>query len=146
MAKLFETLVIRNTDYYCVDTIKKAETQSDFQEVARCLGQKIWSIFIDTKPYYSRLLTLYEGQETHFLDKLKSESDFINRFNDTPENGGVFSDDEHTSNITQGHSETSNDVTTIMARIDEIQRLYKNVLSKWADEFNGLFTNPLNFD
>ena len=71
----------------------------------------------------------------NLLDKIGSETKA--KFNDTPQNGGDFDNDEHLSTITT--TTTEQDLVPLINRLDDISRLYKDVLSDWADEFSVLF-------
>ena len=66
---------------------------------------------------YSLLIQNLNNNKQKLLDDVKSSS--IARFNDTPQNSGDFSDDQHTSNITK--TESSSNVGTMMARLNEIE-------------------------
>ena len=68
------------------------------------------------------------------------------RVNDTPQNGGLWTDDKHSSSYEEGGSTTTTgvDPKTVMERIAEIQDNYKNVIGKWCKEFEALFIPPQN--
>ena len=111
------------------------------------LGRLI-NIIEFTYPKYSAILKAYEDEKTHLLDKMEktiSGSD-TRRDNDTPQNGGTFDDDTHTSFISQG--EVSNteswDDTPVIERLDKISKLYLQTMKSWCDEFNGLFIEEGN--
>ena len=80
---------------------------------------------------YALILKTYADNKADLLNKVES----LTRFNDTPQDTGEFSDDEHTTHITS----TKNDFDTLMGRIDEIDRKYRNVLADWTREFESLF-------
>ena len=63
------------------------------------------------------LIQNFENNKQKLLDDVKSSS--VARFNDTPQNSGDFSDDNHTSNITTTTS--SSNVGTMMQRLNEIE-------------------------
>ena len=104
-----------------------------------------------TAPKYSKLLDVYSSAENKLMNRLSTEVyagasvDGSSRFNDTPQDGGMYADDSHTSNITQTKSTTSsNSATTyddknIMQRLDEVQTMYRNIMSQWVDEFEKFF-------
>lgn len=66
-------------------------------------------------------------------------------FNDTPQNGGLWSDDKHTSTITLLNGENHNDTTitsdsgTIMARLKEIRDNLESLYDTWSNEFGKEF-------
>lgn len=92
---------------------------------------KFMTILKMTYDRYALILKTYEDNKADLLNKVES----LTRFNDTPQDTGEFSDDEHTTHITS----TKNDFDTLMGRIDEIDRKYRNVLADWTREFESLF-------
>ena len=66
---------------------------------------------------YVMLIQNLELNKAKLLDDVKSSS--LARFNDTPQNSGDFSDDNHTSTITK--TENSSNVGTMMQRLNEIE-------------------------
>lgn len=99
-----------------------------------------------SKDRYIYLLNLYEDQEENLMAQLGTTVSVTaeHRVNDTPQNGGSWDDDEHTSVYEENTSTTTTnaDPTTVMARIDEIQNHYMNVLKNWCKEFDQLFIAP----
>lgn len=67
------------------------------------------------------------------------------RFNDTPQNGGYWEDDKHSSTITAVEGKNSNDVTVItdsgttMERLKEIRDNLENLYDTWSNEFGKEF-------
>ena len=113
----------------------------------RFLGRVV-NIVMLTYSKYSAILNSYETEKTHLLDQMNksiSGSD-TRRDNDTPQDGGTFDDDNHTSFISQGEvsNEESWDDTPVIERLDKISKLYELTMKKWLDEFSGLFTEGGN--
>ena len=75
------------------------------------------AFWISSTEKYSLLIQNLNNNKSKLLDDVKSSS--IARFNDTPQNSGDFSDDNHTSNITK--TENSSNVGTMMQRLNEIE-------------------------
>lgn len=96
---------------------------------------KLLEVYFETLDRYKTLIDLYNDQTSHLLDQINSKT--VMRYNDTPQNGGDWSDDGHTTNITQ--NETNTDVLPLMDRLNTIQNSYRNLIREWADEFKGLF-------
>lgn len=105
------------------------------EEIVNDFVRRLCSIYVQSVDRYKTLLGIYTEQKANLMSKVSSTS--ISRFNDTPQNGGDWSDDEHTSNITRNESE--NDFTPVMDRIKTIQDNYRNLVKDWMDEFRGLF-------
>ena len=70
------------------------------------------------------------------------------RENDTPQDGGDFADDGHTSYINQGETSVTeeHEDTPLIERIDKIQNLYQKTMLKWVNEFSGLFIEGGNIN
>ncbi len=89
---------------------------------------------------YSLLIQNLEANKTKLLDDVKSAS--ISRFNDTPQNSGDFSDDNHTSTVTK--TENSSNVGTMMARLNEIEDNIKQLYMDWSNEFRKFIIWSVN--
>lgn len=111
------------------------DDQELFDEITEKILRKFSYVYNTTKDRYLALLDIYANQKANLLNKV--ESNTTQRYNDTPQNGGDWSDDEHTSNITR--IENSNDFTPLMDRINEIQNKLRNIQKDWEDEFKGIF-------
>ena len=82
---------------------------------------------------YVPILKLYEQQEANLLAQIKTSSTADSRFNDTPQNGGSWDDDNHTTNLTQMSSESATDGDTPIRRLEEVRRLWRSVMSEMVD-------------
>ena len=80
------------------------------------VGQ-IMSWWQSSSEKYVLLIKNLTANKNKLLDDVKSSS--VARFNDTPQNSGDFSDDQHTSNTTTTTS--SSNVGTMMQRLNEIE-------------------------
>ena len=89
---------------------------------------------------YSLLIQNLTNNKTKLLDDVKSAS--ISRFNDTPQNSGDFSDDNHTSTVTK--TENSSNVGTMMARLNEIEDNIKQLYIDWSNEFRKFIIWSVN--
>lgn len=129
--------------------------------IVRELGDTFWSLFIDTKDYYIPLISMYNSELNNLLNPITTtvannstttaSGNNETRFNDTPQNtlaNGEYADDNFATNVTSAESgssvqvysgsTTQNDGMSKMARIDEIQRMLRNLYGDWAFEFNKL--------
>lgn len=93
------------------------ESETFVKKFARTKVGQIMSWWISSIDKYSLLIQNLNANKTKLLDDVKSAS--ISRFNDTPQNSGDFSDDNHTSNITT--TTNSSNVGTMMQRLNEIE-------------------------
>lgn len=124
-------------------------TTTDILYKTRRLLGKIIDIIQFTYNKYASILDSYDTAKTKLLDKMNktiSGSD-TRRDNDTPQDGGDYSDDNHTSFISQGQvdNEENWDDTPIIERLDKIERLYQQTFRNWVDEFKDLFIEGGNF-
>ena len=93
------------------------ESESFVEKLCRTKAGQIMSWWQSSSEKYSLLIQNLTANKSKLLDDVKSSS--IARFNDTPQNSGDFSDDNHTSNITK--TESSSNVGTMMQRLNEIE-------------------------
>lgn len=80
---------------------------------------------------YSQIIGLYEKNKANLLKAISTTT--TTRFNDTPQDGGSFANDEHTSNISE--METNMDGNTLMSRLQEVNRKLESYYESWAEEF-----------
>lgn len=92
-----------------------------------------------TKDRYGTLISLYEQEKNNLFAKIGSKT--TTKFNDTPQNGGDFSSDNYTTNVTQ--SETEVMPAEVMDRLENIHSKFKNLYAEWCDEFKPLFGEEL---
>lgn len=117
------------------------DKNEDFVEkFARTKVGQIMSWWISSTEKYSLLIQNLTANKTKLLDDVKSAS--ISRFNDTPQNSGDFSDDQHTSTVTK--TENSSNVGTMMARLNEIEDNIKQLYIDWSNEFRKFIIWSVN--
>ena len=93
------------------------ESENFVEKFCRTKAGQILAWWQSSTEKYSLLIQNLTANKSKLLDDVKSSS--IARFNDTPQNSGDFSDDQHTSNITK--TESSSNVGTMMQRLNEIE-------------------------
>ena len=106
-------------------------------EKAEATKNALWVLLnalTNTYARYKPVLDAYKEKEATLLAAIKVTSTGSARFNDTPQNGGDYSDDEHTTNITQSVGSTESDSTTPALRLAEIRRYWRNIQKEWVDE------------
>lgn len=125
------------------------------------------NILNNTYEKYSKLLNLYstadvtKGVYNHEEVSYSREDTGKgkSRFNDTPQNfdedGETFDDIDHTTNLNlsessfgvEGGSETTkeNGKYDVMEKLDNISKMYENVLLSWSREFGRLFIFSTNY-
>ena len=117
------------------------DKNEDFVEkFARTKVGQIMSWWISSIEKYSLLIQNLTANKNKLLDDVKSA--FISRFNDTPQNSGDFSDDNHTSTVNK--TENSSNVGTMMQRLNEIEDNIKQLYIDWSDEFRKFIIWSVN--
>ena len=117
------------------------DKNEDFVEkFCRTKVGQIMSWWQSSSEKYSLLIQNLTANKTKLLDDVKSAS--ISRFNDTPQNSGDFSDDQHTSTVTK--TENSSNVGTMMARLNEIEDNIKQLYIDWSNEFRKFIIWSVN--
>ena len=116
------------------------ESESFVEKFCRTKVGQIMAWWISSTDKYSLLLRNLNNNKSKLLDDVKSSS--VARFNDTPQNSGDFSDDNHTSTVTK--TENSSNVSTMMARLNEIEDNIKQLYIDWSNEFRKFIIWSVN--
>lgn len=117
----------------------KEDTEEEKERVYHRFFDKFMNLLIASFYKYAPMIKLYKDKEASLLDRVKSESKTISRFNDTPQEGGDFADENHTTNATTARNLTESDYETPMARLAEIREKFENLYNAWASDFDILF-------
>lgn len=86
----------------------------------------------ESKEVYETLIANLEANKSKLLNAIKTSTS--TKFNDTPQEPGVFTEDEYTSSITA--TESATDAGTLMSRLKEIEDDLRSLYGKWANEFS----------
>ena len=116
------------------------ESEDFVKKFARTKVGQIFAWWKSSMDKYVMLIQNLENNKTKLLDDVKSAS--ISRFNDTPQNSGDFSDDQHTSTVTK--TENSSNVGTMMTRLNEIEDNIKQLYIDWSNEFRKFIIWSVN--
>lgn len=116
------------------------ESESFLEKFCRTKAGQIMAWWTSSSDKYVMLIQNLELNKSKLLDDVKSSS--ISRFNDTPQNSGDFSDDNHTSTVTK--TENSSNVGTMMQRLNEIEDNIKQLYMDWSDEFRKFIIWSVN--
>ena len=116
------------------------EDEDLLKKFARTKVGQIFAWLKASAEKYVMLIQNLSNNKAKLLDDVKSSS--IARFNDTPQNSGDFSDDNHTSNITT--TTNSSNVGTMMQRLNEIEDNIKQLYIDWSDEFRKFIIWSVN--
>ena len=116
------------------------ESEDSVEKFCRTKAGQIMAWWTSSMEKYSLLIQNLEANKAKLLDDVKSSS--IARFNDTPQNSGDFSDDNHTSTVTK--TENSSNVGTMMQRLNEIEDNIKQLYIDWSNEFRKFIIWSVN--
>ena len=116
------------------------DTEDFVEKFARTKVGQIFAWWQSSSDKYKLLIQNLNNNKLKLLDDVKSSS--TSRFNDTPQNSGDFSDDQHTSTVTK--TENSSNVGTMMARLNEIEDNIKQLYMDWSDEFRKFIIWSVN--
>ena len=109
--------------------------QADFRPAMK----KLMSVIDLTLPRYIPLLQQNEYASTDPIAPVSSVSTSKTRFNDTPQDGGLYENDPHTTNLSQTENETSVDSASLMERLEQLFKNFRSIILEWSNEFNMLF-------
>ena len=110
-------------------------------EKAQAVMGALWVLLgalSSTYEKYYPILKAYKDKEAALLAKVGITSSAVSRFNDTPQNTGLYDDDSHTTNITQSSGTTESDNVTPVLRLEEIRRYWRNIQNEWIDEIGRI--------
>ena len=95
------------------------------------LYDRINYVYLTTKDRFTLLLSTYKSNR----DKLLSEvsTSVTTRFNDTPQDGGDWGDDRHSTTIQS--EEQSSDYMPLMERIASVENRYHSLMHRWVLQF-----------
>lgn len=99
-----------------------------------------------TQDRYLTLIKFYTQNKNDLLKQISTTSRRESRFNDTPQDEGVFSSDEHTTNLTEDNTTASTDKDSLIIRLAEIQNNFENLYKNWLEEFANIFIEELNYE
>lgn len=125
--KYWKSYMVRSEFDYDLDTAM------EYKDLGQDLFASICEVIRSTYDKYIVLIKAYTAEKDNLLNQVSSTSTVL--FNDTPQEGGDFADDEHATNATITTS--NSDLGTKVARINEIDRLLRNFYSDWSEEIGN---------
>lgn len=120
------------------ELIKGQLTDENMKEIQ----QRFYLFFNYSNMIYDRVLkeyTYFTQTINKLSGELKSTTDGISRFNDTPQEGGDFKDDAHTTTITKNQMTTTRDYATPAEMLDLTRRKLYNFIEEWVNSFDKFF-------
>ena len=129
--------------YYAVEV--EDETTQAFSDAATEFFYKFWNVLNVTYPKYAPIIKSFKDNEAKLMaslnrdytDDADSSGTVTSRFNDTPQDGGLFEDDAHTTNV----NETSSSSDSGLEHKEEFNNEYMiDRINKIRDNLSNLFT------
>ena len=99
---------------------------------------------MNTYDKYASVYKYYKDKEGQLMNMISSETDAGVGYNDTPQNGGDFSDENHRSNYTETHQTNRTEGATPIERLKEIKDKLSSILFEWSEEFDRIFLEEAN--
>ena len=115
------------------------DRESDLVKALESWWMKFFSVYRGTYWKYNELIDYYTSAKTKLMDGIKASNSIKNRINDTPFNGGDYTDDNHTSQFSKSEGETTEERDSPIARLNEINVKLDNIYLQWTNEFGQLF-------
>lgn len=109
--------------------IGSSKTEDEAEDAYKEFTRKFLYILNTSYDKYKKMLEIYESEKNNLMKGVSVTSE--SKFNDTPQDvQGIYdwSTDDHLTNVTK--STTTADSATVIARIDEIDRLLKDYYEK----------------
>lgn len=126
--------------YECILPHGDEDSEAAKMDCYRRFFNRFMQMLISTYNKYLPIIKAYKEKENLLMARLGSETRSISRFNDTPQEGGDFSDEQHTTTANTGETTTESDYETPMARLKQIRDNYENLYNAWASDFDRMFT------
>lgn len=134
-ARFYEYYVLRKPVGWLQQVDDVVVESDDIKNIVRAIVVD----FNNSAPRFIPLLKSYKNNQANPIGKVSSTTTGSTRFNDTPQDSGDYSDDTHTTNITQSTATTEADSGSIMDRLDALYRNWRSILLDWTEEFKGIF-------
>ena len=143
---LWQYIYARYGDMGIFTSDKKSLTNDENKKLFEKFLYKLINKIAFTQDRYLTLIKLYTRNKDDLLKQISTTSSRISRFNDTPQDEGVFTSDEHTTNLTQDEQTASTDKDSLIIRLSEIQNNFENLYKNWVEQFANLFIEELNYE
>lgn len=114
-------------------------TNEQIDEMYKYWLSLFFTITQQTTLKYSKLIDIYEDKKDKLMNPIKNSSESNSRFNDTPQDEGVYDDLTHATTTNHQKIENETETATMIQRIAEIENKLKDYYTLWANEFDRLF-------
>lgn len=135
---LVDVVYERHHDDYLYYKYGEYDEELVDDDIKRALD-RILDVIDLTLPKYIPLIKECKANSANPVRKLESHSNGKTRFNDTPQDGGDFNDDNHATNVSQSESDSYVDSGSVVQRLDEMYKGWRSIILDWSNDFNQLF-------
>lgn len=143
---LWQYIYARYSDMGIFTSDKATLTNDENKNLFEKFLYKLINKIAFTQDRYLTLIKFYTQNKNDLLKQISTTSSRVSRFNDTPQDEGVFTTDEYTTNLTQDTQTASTDKDSLIIRLAEIQNNFENLYKNWLEEFTNLFIEELNYE
>lgn len=143
--ELYSLVLGRFYDHAIIKLVKNLNETPTNEEIHEAVIKwyfKYLSLLNDTHSYYIILLSSYADARTHLMDDIRAESGNRVSFNDTPQNSnesGTYEGDNYITHFTKTSGFNSSPLMSKIMRLKEIQDNYKDMMSRWVNDFERIF-------
>lgn len=134
------------------DVVFDAEDMSSTELFKKICGKMrvFLQRMVETGERFLPLLTAYRSKANLLLSKLETETETVDRFNDTPqipESAGTdLEDDPYVTNLRKLKSISKTDPGSIPSQLEECYRFLHNILEDWANQLDLCFVPNIEED
>lgn len=143
---LWQYIYSRYNDMGIFTSDKATLTNDENKKLFEKFLYKLINKIAFTQDRYLTLIKLYTQNKNDLLKQISTTSRRESRFNDTPQDEGIFSSDQHTTNLTEDNTTAFTDKDSLIIRLAEIQNNFENLYKNWLEEFTDLFIEELNYE
>lgn len=119
-------------EYVEKPTVAEIMASDEYRKQIIKFIKKMYAWVGDSQFRYEKLIKLYNAEADNLMNKVETISS--TQFNDTPQttvNG--LDEDEYATTYTKNKSST--DISTVMARLQEIRNYWRSIYDEWVEEF-----------
>lgn len=146
VSEMLGDFYVRYHDYFAVSIDDRELTRDDVIDFL-C---KFFNVLNVTYPKYSLIIKALKDNEAKLMHSLnrdytdggESSGTVTSRYNDTPQDGGAFDDDNHTTNINESASSSESSLEHkeeynneyMIDRINKIRDNLSNIFTEWENK------------
>lgn len=146
--QMLNEFYIRYCDYFAA--ADESETDTPEEQTMLDFYAKLFNVLNVTYPKYAPIIKALTDNENKLMDALSrdyedsggSDGTVTQRFNDTPQDGGAYEDDNHTTNINESVSNATSSLTHnetydnkyVLEKLNYIRDNLSNIYTEWENK------------